>query len=489
MVIMIVIAVWLLPLCYTFLLPRGQRHQNKLQTHQNSLPEHISTTLASNIVVEEMPSQYGYVVGLSYSGQQGAGIQALTSLQCFIGSFNLPMRILEPLIGSTKFESYHSLGDLSSSVSFSDMFDIVHFNHISERAGLASLAPIEEFTKDAPKTGILVVVKRESSNSQNSNVNLIWSSPNNMSMCYQLNEHMYSMNVMSTLKSFIDTGFCIKRVVVLDVSQKNGHSNAIFTEIELYNSVFGHFPPRSITLIFSEWRTPWYVTNSRLKNPTECHNMKEKSKKAQFRPSPKLLSDVEYYKDHYLNSSNSLAIMLRVERMLLKLRQRNDVEKQVKLCLNEVTRIASHLWQEKRQPGIPLVTLDLGKYGSSSWSSSLAINRKIDLNKVTKLAKETLYTLFDNKWSFEQWEMSFTEAVRGLENDGYIAALQRTLASQAECLVLVGGGNFQELAMRDYMRNHPDKGSWCIHLVCAVNEERLTSEIRQSLTTLRFDSI
>ena len=85
--------------------------------------------------------------------------------------------------------------------------------------------------------------------------------------------------------------------------------------------------------------------------------------------------------------------------------------------------------------------------------------------------------------------MTFTNATKRIENSGYIAALQRTLASQAECLVLAGGGNFQELAMRDYMRNHPNKRNWCIHAVCAIDEERLISEIKQSLTTLRFDQL
>lgn len=72
--------------------------------------------------------EYSYVMALQYSGQQGTGIQALMSLQCFIGSFNLSMYILEPVMTDT---SYGSLLDLSSnhtSTSLLKFSDISQFN-------------------------------------------------------------------------------------------------------------------------------------------------------------------------------------------------------------------------------------------------------------------------------------------------------------------------------------------------------------------------
>lgn len=53
---------------------------------------------------------------------------------------------------------------------------------------------------------------------------------------------------------------------------------------------------------------------------------------------------------------------------------------------------------------------------------------------------------------------------RGVTDAGYVAGLQRVLAGRADCLVLVGGGDFQTMAAVDYMRYH--NSSYCIHLVC-----------------------
>ena len=310
-------------------------------------------------------------------------------------------------------------------------------------------------------------------------VHVVWSKKS--PQCYQ------SKTLPSSVRVFTQAGFCVKRVISVSLFRKNGSSYELFTESDLHDSVFGPFSPDNVTLIFNSWHTPWYVANSQLQNPNQCREIKVTSRKAQFRPSPRLLADVKYYKDHFLNSSNTLAIMVRLERMLLKFRRSKDVENQIQRCLMKVTNIVHEIWKRKK-PSVPLVTLDLGKYGSGSWDASMEeyFGNRIDSNRITSFAKETLLTLFNNHWSFEQWEQSFTQAAKGLENSGYIAALQRTLASQAECLVLAGGGNFQELAVRDYMREHPDKGSWCIYLVCPVDGDRLTSEIRQSMTTLRF---
>lgn len=84
---------------------------------------------------------------------------------------------------------------------------------------------------------------------------------------------------------------------------------------------------------------------------------------------------------------------------------------------------------------------------------------------LTEEAKLLIMDLYSNKLTFEEWEESFNKATGGVKNNGYIAALQRTLASRAKCLVLVGGGSFQELALKDYLKNHPNKEDHCIHLL------------------------
>ena len=358
LVMVIMFVVCFLPLYSVF--SRIQKHidTSHMYKYKNNFPKQNSFNI-DDTVLDQENSTYGYVIVMDYCGQQGAGIQALISLQCFIGSFNLPMKILEPVITSTKFESYYNRDNHSSSIAFSDMFDIVHFNSVSRSDGLASLAPKEEFMEHAPKAVILVIVaKHPSPNIQYKGVNNIWSSQTT-SLCYQSDNTSLSLNIVSSAKLLIQDGFCIKQVVSVVVSQKVGKTSEVFNENTVYDTIFGRFHPQNVTLILSEWRAPWYASNSNLKNPRQCKDMKVKSKKAQFHPSSRLLADVKFYQDHYLNSSNSLAIMLRLERMLLKLRHEQNIENHIQNCLNEVTKIASHIWKRKGQRGVPLVTTQL----------------------------------------------------------------------------------------------------------------------------------
>ena len=103
----------------------------------------------------------------------------------------------------------------------------------------------------------------------------------------------------------------------------------------------------------------------------------------------------------------------------------------------------------------------------SSW-----VHRSCKVANLTTLKVESrISSLFESGWNFKNWEESFTKATGGIEDKSYIAALQRTLATRAECLIMIGGGSFQDLTMKDYNRKHPRKKDQCIHSVHTTNVE------------------
>ena len=74
-----------------------------------------------------------------------------------------------------------------------------------------------------------------------------------------------------------------------------------------------------------------------------------------------------------------------------------------------------------------MITLDFGKYESSTWSRVSQKNEG-EVKKLTAKTVSLLSSLFGNKTTdFQEWEESFTEATKGQGNSAYIAALQRTL--------------------------------------------------------------
>ena len=410
---------------------------------------------------------FGYVVSLRYTGQQGTGIQALMSLQCFIGSLNLSMYILEPSMTGTSFGSSFELSHAYNSRSllkFSDIFDITHFNNASKSMGFAEIRSESEFQRNAPTDIILI----ESFRSVESPVTLVWTSKKKDD-CYS-DQH-------------VPNGYCIRRVVSVTGKKDIKVSYQIFTEKELFSVVLGPWLPKDVTLVFREWHTPWYVLSPSLLNPLHCKDIRSVSTETQFHTSSSLLADAQSYENRFLGSaSNKLAIMFRIERMMIHLtilknhKKIENIETSVTKCLNKVVSIAEERWK-KHGFSTPLVTLDLGNYGSISWR-----DRNIEVSRnITKQAKSTLSKLFHDQWTFSEWEDTFTQVATIPRSSGYIAALQRTLASRADCLVLVGGGYFQELALNDYKRNHPEKSTWCIYIVCAINLERLQRDADSNL--------
>jgi len=82
--------------------------------------------------------------------------------------------------------------------------------------------------------------------------------------------------------------------------------------------------------------------------------------------------------------------------------------------------------------------------------------------------QNTLTEVYDNKWTFSEWEDSFLQANGGIVDTGYVGAIQRGIASRAKCFVLFGGGRFQFVALNEYIHNHSDKSDQFISYVFIV---------------------
>ena len=112
------------------------------------------------------------------------------------------------------------------------------------------------------------------------------------------------------------------------------------------------------------------------------------------------------------------------------------------------------------------VTSDIGMYGSITWGGTLdpQLFHNGLMARVEEQIKHTMERLYKNKWTFEKWEKSFVQATGGVKDRGYIAAVQRGIASQASCLIMLGGGSFQYLTLKSYV-GHTEPHKRCIRLV------------------------
>lgn len=384
-----------------------------------------------------------YLLVQRYMGQQGVGVKALTALQCWASRTTLPVAIVEPALSDSVLT-----GDiLRASMSLADLFDLEHFNAVSRKAGYPLVIGKEIYREKNAKNIILVSFENGAQYQQ------VW--PRNDSIATE--ECYASLNKDHFLESVVkEADYCVVKVVVVN---NRGLTAQVFRDIVGKWSSHNN----SVTVVFRKFG-PWFSQE----NGVKCLSVSDNYTNALYHPSARILRDVERYKELYLNPGNPEAVMMRVEHVISKFSLRKCLGILVSVTTNKSGQGRTEAHEDNN---IPMVAVDFGKYGSNSWEWYV---KDDDVkNQAMADSKEALRVILKNNMSFEDWEETFTRVTGDKVNAGYIAALQRTLASRAECLVLMGGGDFQELVLRDYLEFHLDDKNRCVHLVCVDNERKL----------------
>ena len=371
-----------------------------------------------------------YILTARYGGQQGAGVRGLVSQQCFSHSLRIPVHIVEPFVVNSVLG--HAQPDQSGIVKFSDLFDLHTFNLASAKSGYMPLITWENFLRNAPKETILVELqtgdrKRISTNS--------------IPSCYKGSD---IPKIKELGKSYT---LCIVRVVHICCVQSG--SSATPTVEELHSALFGEWKPEQVNLLFRHWSADWHV-------PATCEHFNAYGK---VYPSQVILKHAKDYMDLFVKSNGSkiIAFVLRFEYLLL-------ANYNVDACMHNFYKTPTQLNVANASV---FVAADVGKYRSETWKNSLSKLRPEKASQMMESFKNAVSLLIDNKWTFEEWENSFVNITAGVEDAGYIATLQKTIASQADCVVfLVQGGNFQELVIHEYFNLHPTLSERCIHFIC-----------------------
>ena len=395
---------------------------------------------------------HGYVLSLHYPGQQGAGLSSLTALQCSIGSLDLPMFIVEPFINASHLSPWGN----DTLLTVHDYFDINHLNAASRKIGYAELATWDEFLQKAPRNVVFLELHLQPHGPPTPPV-VTWTA-NGTSTC----RHVPVVD--NVLK---EHGFCVVRTVSKTlkrvIPRKNG---MVLTGQELYKQVLGEWKPHEVTLVVPGWWPPWYILN--LQSPNKCEQANEEGLHNRFHPSQKLLALAKRYEELHLGSNHhfGVAAMLRVEHAIRLFRTTDQQLTGINACLQQVVHLVEDLQGGTIYPQT-FVTADIGKYGSGTWYDG----PKYNTEEIFGTVKSTLELLTRNM-TFEEWEDSFSIANNVTKDRGYVAALQRTIAGRSDCLVLMGRGNFLKLALHDYLNNHPDPATWCIHFVCPDGSNR-----------------
>ena len=406
----------------------------------------------------------GYILTLTFGpdDQHGVGVCSVQRQQCWLKSYNFEMHVVEPFAVQSHLESYPKYWNIIDSgrkvLRLSDYFDMDYYHTLMKKHNVPNIVQWEDFIQKAPRKviavtidgdigydkrcfGLIRVDERVCHHSGRTHIERFTSGCNtakvDAAMAY-LKEHH---------------GFKLHRHVCINCKQ---YSLPVFSPQDITKHIFRSDDPKSVTVIINFW----FFLMSLVPN---CETAKYCApfNFNQFLPSSRLHRDAQRYLQEVLNASSiSVAIMFRTERMFKDLKTANAVLERMDSMLQRYKeKVATVAFTGK-----PLITIDIGAHGSDSIRSyRYASEYRGHYDKIVRKFEHILSVIYpkQNKWTLQDYERGFS-MIAGIEDRGYISALQRELASHAQCLMLYPGtGHYQRLVEFNYKDNHPNS-SYCI---------------------------
>ena len=415
------------------------------------------------VVTKVHPPLQGYLLNLKYDGQLASAEHALVLQQCWLGALNLSsISIVEPFLRQTVYQGYppRQFGrDFKTPLTFSDLHDLTHYNSISSRRGFAQVARWQDFLDNSARRVVFVNLESSHLPLTNYSIHCQDSSPRN---CCSITP------IPDGMTFFLRNGFCIVKVLNLQGAEHT------LSDSSLRDDLFGSWKPEEVTVILNHW-----MQANSAQHFSQCYRIFRRSIMTELLvPSKELVEVSRVYREKYLSgrTSQMLSVMIRVERVIeqsvegghavIARQNRTTRRAYFDKCFATLFETVNKLVDKTE----PFVMTDIGKFSSNSWNRILSeLNySKTEAEHVFDTTRKSVERLVNQ--SFADWENSFVHSTANSgrwRSPAYVAALQRAIAVDSDCLLLFGGGNFQEVALSVYLQKHPSKSTQCVHIVCA----------------------
>ena len=406
-----------------------------------------TTTTISSAVASTIRSPGGFVLALRFWEQQTQAMKTLVQLQCL--ATHMGMRTVEPFLHKSLLG--FPLPEVATGGDFlhlSDLVDIDLWNReTTSKLDLFPLSSWSEFLENSPRNLILVCIRHHNPpriRIPEPGFDYRTGCPNE---CFlKLESNLAPLNGSNPFR--IVHKACVNFIDYAgSVSEKS-----------LFENILGRFKER-VTIVINEFRGFFGLYRASIL--TSC-GIDLYKPNITIDPSARIQRDARRYAQEVFNGEPYIAVLVRIERVVLHL------EHNITEC-NGVLKSLLQTLSERCNTRRYFLAMDVGKFGS----------RGSTLHNLTVHGRDVLNTVYNGAVSFEEWESKFERYTSSVE-EAYVANLQRAIAAGSQCLVMFGAGGFQGQARDFYERRHPHIKDKCIHKMCHEHKSTAPLHVQMS---------
>ncbi|XP_065916373.1 uncharacterized protein [Dysidea avara] len=416
--------------------------------HPKSLSISRTTSIErTDLEASVVPSRSrGYLLAVRIMEQQTTGAKNVLQLGCL--ALSMGLGVVEPYAENSFFFYPLSIEQMNLEQSFSDYYSSqsvkMNYRH-------AKFDSWETFLNNAPKQVIFVKITYD---------RVPFASRATV-------VPVDNCHTASNLKNFMSrNGFILVRCINYIFTNQTGHDVKLTDPEEFSSAIFGPYHPSQVNVILGKWKG--LGTRTRIPLNTNCRNIYSRH----LMPSEALLSDSSKYIHSYLGNNEFISVMLRTEKVILHSDgdNVNYYSKELSDCYDKVRKTVDKL-QRRYASSTPLgafVTVDVGLFGTNGDPHYQTGKHMPITSPVYRATIQFMREMYGGSpdWSLEQWEQTFLSVLGDKNDTGYIAGLQRTIATKGTCLIVVGGGSFQQLSVDLFENFHQEQKQKCLYKVC-----------------------
>jgi len=411
-----------------------------------------------NFLTQWIQSQGGHAFIYSNFEEQTNGARNLWQLEMWAKL--LDIKVAEPFAVDSMFGLKGATSNFSQALRFSDYYDIEKWNKRLMDYSASPLVKWESFLFTAPREAIIVYSVMK---------------PINKPIIVNFDEEDVMKQIAPDDMLWLRANFKFVRVLTYICSTKWFHSVAL----EEYNSyIFGDWNPNQITLIVVNWIgigiAPARIeikSSPSAKSFISSTHFAPDSHESPISPSQRVLHAYENYVSNYIGNHKYVGIVFRTHYVMHQFagsfsKKRNHV-------LN-CSKKLNHVLNKIRNKWEIFLAIDLDTFGSQSDDYFDHTDKRF-----ITIRDQVFQDVFNYSYSLEveQRDERLLKAAGGIKDRGFIALLEKTIATHADCIIVLGqGSSFVSSSAGTYISLH-NSTSMCIVSICASDYRDSTGAI------------